>query len=175
VETVTWKDAVAYCNWLTERTPELGPSQVCYDSSLNLDITKKGLRLPTETEWEYAYRAYNTANYYWGNIIDDSKFRYNTNEPAYAGYGKGHPRGLCDMSGNISLIFRCDRIGHGCYTESMDSDLCNPCLICLNYFEYLRYFYSKLFKTLISFDNFSDFFFTQSCFVKKTYLQYKEK
>ena len=102
VETVTWKDAVAYCNWLTERTPELGPSQVCYDSSLNLDITKKGFRLPTEAEWEYAYRAYNTANYYWGNIIDDSKCCYNTNEPAYAGYGKGHPWGLCDMSGNIS-------------------------------------------------------------------------
>jgi len=102
VETVTWNEAVSYCNWLTERTPELGRSQVCYDSSRNLDITKKGYRLPTEAEWEYACRADNMANYYWGNIMDASKCLYNANSPVSAGYGGGHPWGLYDMSGNIS-------------------------------------------------------------------------
>ena len=45
---VSWNDAVAYVNWLSDKTGER-------------------YRLPTEAEWEYAARAGSSANYAWGN------------------------------------------------------------------------------------------------------------
>lgn len=45
---VSWNDAIAYVNWLSEKTGER-------------------YRLPTEAEWEFAARAGSSANFTWGN------------------------------------------------------------------------------------------------------------
>jgi len=106
VETVTWYEAVRFCNMLSERHG----LERCYDDSTWVgDLSKNGFRLPTEAEWEYACRAGTTTEYCTGD--DESGL-------ARAGWygfdagnsgGRPHPvaqkepnaRGLYDMHGNV--------------------------------------------------------------------------
>jgi formylglycine-generating enzyme required for sulfatase activity/serine/threonine protein kinase len=103
---VSWEDAVAYCQWLSQR------GAIKY-------------RLPTEAEWELAARGGNTqVKYSWGNgsptialggnVADESLKKiildlpfiwrdYNDNYTYTAPVGKfgANPLGLSDMTGNV--------------------------------------------------------------------------
>jgi formylglycine-generating enzyme required for sulfatase activity len=87
VVNVSWHDAVAYCNWLSE-------------------ITGRDYRLPSEAEWEKAARGTDGRIYPWGNKWDAR--RCNSKEGGkkvtmpVGAYPQGaSPYGLLDMAGNV--------------------------------------------------------------------------
>lgn len=86
VVNISWNDAQAFCNWLGEK--------------LNVEV-----RLPTETEWEYAARGKKRFKYPWGNDWDDKaaaskqtkgKIRDVKTYPI-----NKSPFGAYDMAGNV--------------------------------------------------------------------------
>jgi formylglycine-generating enzyme required for sulfatase activity len=106
VETVSWVDAVTFCNKLSMKEG-LKPFYTIAESNVRvLDRRGLGYRLPTEAEWEYCCRAGTNTQFSFGN--DPARM----GEFSWSGGSKGegpHPVGqkppnawgLFDMHGNI--------------------------------------------------------------------------
>jgi formylglycine-generating enzyme required for sulfatase activity len=100
VEKVTWTEAVAFCNLLTNQEQAAGrlPAGWAYV-------------LPTESQWEYACRAGTTTAYSWGATIASSNANYNWDGAATTGNDfkqtrdvgqyAANPWGFFDMHGNV--------------------------------------------------------------------------
>lgn len=103
VEQVTWTAAVKFCNARSIREG-LKP---CYDTnSWACDFSASGYRLPTEAEWEYAYRAGTSTPFYFSGSPEDLKtcawFEGNSQaKPHPVGQRRPNAWGLYDMSGNV--------------------------------------------------------------------------
>jgi len=86
---VSWDDATAYADWLSEQTGA-------------------AYRLPSEAEWEYAARAGSTSNYWWGNRVgrkrancNDCKSEWDGKQTAPVGSFAANDFGLTDTAGNV--------------------------------------------------------------------------
>ncbi|MBM3271344.1 MAG: SUMF1/EgtB/PvdO family nonheme iron enzyme, partial [Candidatus Sericytochromatia bacterium] len=129
VERVSWWDAVAYANALSAaegRSPayvltgcsgtpgsgDYGCSGISLNSSDGTPYGTTGYRLPTEAEWEYAYRAGTSTAFYNGTITSpsgsDAKLDligwYGSNSGGTTrpvGQKQANGWGLYDMAGNV--------------------------------------------------------------------------
>jgi len=107
VESVSWLDAIRYCNALSKKerlTPYYG---IEGERVTVRDIKGSGFRLPTEAEWEYACRAGSTTKYSFGD--DPRKLGeygwYNENSDGkthIVGQKRRSDFGLYDMHGNVA-------------------------------------------------------------------------
>lgn len=124
-QNVTWYDAVKWCNALSEisgKTPTyyLDTAHIsvyrrgrCNMISAQVKWNADGYRLPTEAEWEHAYRAGTSTTYYWGDYARADRINHEyavfhvwgTEEidggPIPVGSKKPNSLGLFDMAGNV--------------------------------------------------------------------------
>ena len=121
---VSWYGAVAYCNWRSQE----GGYETCYDPcdpNWPCDLSKKGYRLTTEAEWEYAARGgLSCRRFPWGDTISHDQANYKSSSvysydisptkgyhptwndgvyPYTSAVGSFAPNGygLYDMAGNV--------------------------------------------------------------------------
>ncbi|BDV42282.1 protein 3-oxoalanine-generating enzyme family protein [Geotalea uraniireducens] len=86
---VSWNDAMAYCQWLSQQTG-------------------RKYRLPSEAEWEYAARGGKDTPFWWGGTAGENRAdckgcgsRWDNRQTAPVGSFPASPYGLYDTAGNV--------------------------------------------------------------------------
>ena len=112
---ITWYDAAAYCNWLSEQEG-IPREEWCYDPGQPFAegmplvanyVQRKGYRLPSEAEWEYACRAGTTTSRYFGDtetlLGEYASYTKTSGDKWMLPVGTLRPNGagLFDMQGNV--------------------------------------------------------------------------
>jgi len=102
VETVSWMDAITFCNLLSVKNA-LDPyySLSAEKDEINMNALSDGFRLPNEAEWEYSCRAGSIETRY-GELDRISWYKNNSGQRTHdVGLKEPNSWGLYDMLGNV--------------------------------------------------------------------------
>jgi formylglycine-generating enzyme required for sulfatase activity len=100
VETVSWFEAVEFCNRLS-LSLGLRPSYLVTSEGADIDESANGFRVPSEAQWEYACRA-ESGSVRYGQIDEIAWYAGNSNGSTHdVGLKLANGWGLHDMLGNV--------------------------------------------------------------------------
>jgi len=102
VETVSWRDAVMFCNLLSLKEGLIPCYTLSNESEVvSYDSKAEGYRLPTEAEWEYACKA-QTVGIRYGELDKIAWYKANSEKSTHdVGMKEPNQWGLYDMIGNV--------------------------------------------------------------------------
>ncbi len=107
VDSVSWFDAVRFCNRLSERE-HLDPYYQITGSNVRiLSPDAPGYRLPTEAEWEFCCKGGKSSRWFFGDRLADleefANYAANSREQTHpVGSKRSNPFGLYDLYGNVA-------------------------------------------------------------------------